>query len=72
MDLDALCRILDDFEPGMSIAIPKDWFSLHVEGSDEIERDVRTIELVLEHNCTWERNPETGDLTFTKQAPTEK
>jgi hypothetical protein len=67
MELTHLCRILEDLEPGMSITIPKDWFSLNVEGTDETTRDVKTIELVLGYNCTWAQDPAAKDLTFTKQ-----
>ena len=69
MDFEQLCRILDELEPGMSIAIPKDWFTLHIDGEDETERDVKTIETAGEKNCTWEHNPETQMLTFSKQPP---
>jgi hypothetical protein len=67
MDLTQLSQVLDELEPGMSIAIPKDWFSVHVNGADETERDVRTIDLAVQRDCTWERNPETQLLTFVKQ-----
>lgn len=69
MELAQLCNILDELEPGMSITIPKDWFSLNVDGTDETDRDVKTIELVLGYNCTWARDPAAKDLTFTKQPP---
>ena len=69
MDLDQLRRVLDELEPGMSVVVPRDWVGFNVYGSDETDRDVRTIELVLEHGCTWERDPETQHLSFTKQTP---
>lgn len=68
MDFDQLRRILDELEPGMSVTLPKDWITSAVPGADETERDVNTIEFVLEHNCTWERDPEGKKLTFEKQA----
>ena len=70
MELDELRRILDQMEPGMALTVPKDWVGLHVHGADETQRDLNTIELVLEHGCTWERDPEAKDLTFSKQPPT--
>ena len=65
MELRQLRRILDELEPGLSLSVPRDWTSLNIEGADEAERDLNTLELVLEHSCTWERNPD-GNLTFTK------
>jgi hypothetical protein len=70
MDQDQLRRILNELEPGMSISIPKDWFSLNIPGPNETERDVAALEFVLEHNCTWERDPQGRSLTFEKQPPT--
>ena len=70
MELSEMCAILAQLEPGMSLSVPKDWVSLNVEGADETERDLKTIELVLEHGCTWERDLEGRDLTFAKQPPT--
>lgn len=67
MNLDQLRRILDEMEPGMSVTIPRDWFSLNIDGTDQTDRDVRTIDLVLQYGCTWERNPDTQNLTFSKQ-----
>lgn len=52
----------------MSLTVPKDWIGLNVEGEDQNERDLKTIEMVLEHACTWQRDPEAGALTFTKGA----
>jgi hypothetical protein len=69
MELSELQLILDQLEPGMSISVPKDWISLHVEGVDETERDLNTIEFVLERGCTWERDPDAKDFTFRKQPP---
>ena len=70
MELSEMRAILAQLEPGMSLSVPKDWVSLNVEGADETERDLKTIELVLEHGCTWERDPEGRDLTFAKKPPT--
>lgn len=69
MELSELRGILDRLEPGMSISVPKDWIGLNVEGADETQRDLNTIELVLEHGCTWERDPEAKELIFRKQPP---
>lgn len=69
MELSELQTILDQLEPGMSLSIPKDWVSLNVQGADETERDLKTIELVLEHGCTWERDPDAKDVKFAKQPP---
>lgn len=69
MELSELRVILDQLEPGMSLTVPKDWIGLNVGGADETQRDLNTIELVLEHGCTWERDPVGKDLTFAKQAP---
>ena len=69
MALSELRVILDQLEPGMSVSVPKDWVGVNVDGSDETQRDLKTIELVLEHGCTWERDPEAKDLTFRKQPP---
>jgi hypothetical protein len=69
MELSDLHLILDKLEPGMSISVPKDWISLHVEGGDETQRDLNTIEFVLERGCTWERDAEAKDLIFRKQPP---
>jgi hypothetical protein len=70
MELSELQAMLDQLEPGMSLSVPKDWVHLNVPGADETERDLKTIELVLAHGCTWERDPEAKDLTFAKQPPT--
>jgi hypothetical protein len=71
MELRQLRRILDELEPGMSLTVPRDWTSLNVDGADEAERDLKTIELVLEHSCTWERDPEADILTCTKRSAVE-
>jgi hypothetical protein len=68
MDVDQLRRILDELEPGMSVTLPKDWITSAVTADNEAERDVKTIEFVLEYNCTWERQPDGKKLTFEKQA----
>jgi hypothetical protein len=69
MEIGQLRRILDELEPGMSLTVPKDWVQLNVEGADETERDLKTIEMVLEHGCAWERDPQAKHLTFAKEAP---
>jgi hypothetical protein len=69
MDLNQFCRILDELEPGMSIVVPRDWVGFNIEGADQTDRDMKTIELVLDHGCTWEQNPEAQILTFAKQPP---
>ncbi len=69
MELSQLCVILDQLEPGMSLSVPKDWITLNVQGTDENERDLKTIETVLDHGCTWERNPDVHELKFSKQPP---
>lgn len=70
MEFTELSSILDQLEPGMALTVPKDWVRLNVQGADDTERDLKTIELVLEHGCTWERDPEAKDLKFAKQPPT--
>jgi hypothetical protein len=72
MELSELRSILDQIEPGMTLSVPKDWVSLHVQGVDGTERDLRTIELVLAHDCTWERDPDGKDLKFAKQQANSK
>lgn len=67
MELSELRSILDQLEPGMTLSVPKDWVRLNVQGADETDRDLKTIELVLEHDCTWERDPEAKDFKFAKQ-----
>lgn len=67
MNLDQMCSILDTLEPGMSITIPKDWFSSNIDAADETDRNMKTIDLVLQRGCTWEQDPETQSLTFAKQ-----
>ena len=72
MELSELQAVLNLLEPGMSLSVPKDWVGLNMQGADETERDLKTIELVLELGCTWERDPEAKDLKFAKQPPTSK
>lgn len=67
MERRGLTRILDELEPGMSLTIPRDWFSLNIDGENESARDLNTIALAGEHDCVWERDPKAATLTFTKQ-----
>jgi hypothetical protein len=67
MDIAQLGRILEELEPGMALLVPLDWTTTAVEGSDEAERDLRTLELAQQNGCTWERDPTTKCLTFSKQ-----
>jgi hypothetical protein len=69
VELTQLRRILDELEPGMALTVPKDWIGLNIQGADETERDLTTIQLVLDHGCTWERDPSVQVLTFSKQPP---
>jgi len=69
VELAQLRRILDELEPGMSLTVPGDWIGLNIEGSDETERDLKTIQLVLDHGCTWERDPSALVLTSSRQPP---
>ncbi|RYD48171.1 MAG: hypothetical protein EOP83_26910 [Verrucomicrobiaceae bacterium] len=72
MELSELRSILDQLEPGITVSVPKDWVSLNVQGVDGTERDLKTIELALAHDCTWERDPEAKDLKFAKQQAASK
>jgi hypothetical protein len=71
VDHGQLRRILEDMEPGMAFVVPIDWVSLNIEGDDETQRDLNTIEVVTSHGCSWERDPDTRKLTFLKQPPAE-
>jgi hypothetical protein len=68
MDIGQLGRILEELEPGMALRVPLDWATSAVEGTDEAERDLRTLELAQQNGCTWERDPATKSLTFSKQS----
>lgn len=67
MNLIQLRRILGELEPGMTMCLPKDWISLNIDGDDETQRDLKTIELATEHGCTWQHDPEAKELSFKKE-----
>lgn len=67
MDFAQLQRILGELEPGMALLVPLDWTTSNVEGSDDAERDLKTLELAQQHDCAWERDPDAKNLTFSKQ-----
>lgn len=68
MELEQLRAMLNQLEPGMALSVPKSWIKVNVEADDDAQRDLKTIDLVTEHNCTWERDAAGEQFTFSKQA----
>jgi hypothetical protein len=49
MKLRQLCRTPDELVSGRALRVPRDRVSSNMEGADETERDVKTIELKAPH-----------------------